>query len=92
MNHNLVGPIVRINPHEIHVADPTWLDTLYTGPGPVCKPMKSTFERPVLTLLKTRDKYAPAAHMSGVPEGSTSDMSWLCRGKPSLSVRLWLTY
>ncbi|KAL9129093.1 MAG: hypothetical protein Q9217_002365 [Psora testacea] len=49
--HERYGPVVRINPHEIHVSDPTWLDTLYPGPGPV------------------RDKYAPSAHMSGVPEG-----------------------
>lgn len=50
--HERYGPIVRINPHEIHVSDPTWLDSLYPGPGPV------------------RDKYAPSAHMSGVPQGT----------------------
>ncbi|KAI1743354.1 putative cytochrome P450 [Xylaria scruposa] len=30
--HQEYGPIVRINPHEIHICDSTWLDTLYTGP------------------------------------------------------------
>ncbi|KAI1633230.1 putative flavonoid 3-hydroxylase [Biscogniauxia mediterranea] len=31
--HDKYGPIVRINPHEIHVRDSTWLGTLYTGPA-----------------------------------------------------------
>ncbi|KAI1505577.1 putative flavonoid 3-hydroxylase [Biscogniauxia marginata] len=31
MHDKYVGPIVRINPHEIHVRDSTWLTTLYTG-------------------------------------------------------------
>ncbi|KAI1503054.1 putative flavonoid 3-hydroxylase [Biscogniauxia marginata] len=30
--HDKYGPIVRINPHEIHIRDSTWIDTLYSGP------------------------------------------------------------
>ncbi|MCJ1289196.1 hypothetical protein MMC34_000728 [Xylographa carneopallida] len=50
--HEKYGPIVRINPDEIHVKDSTWLDVIYSGPGPI------------------RNKYAPSAHMSGVPNGT----------------------
>ncbi|KAH9885949.1 putative flavonoid 3-hydroxylase [Xylariomycetidae sp. FL2044] len=31
--HDIYGPIVRINPHEIHVRDAPWVDMLYTGPA-----------------------------------------------------------
>ena len=49
--HEAYGPIVRINPHELHIEDSTWVNILYSGSGQV------------------RDKYPPAAHIGGVPEG-----------------------
>ena len=29
------GPIVRINPEELHIKDSGWFGTLYTGPSSV---------------------------------------------------------
>ncbi|KAI0204166.1 cytochrome P450 [Astrocystis sublimbata] len=50
--HEHYGPVVRINPHEIHIKDSSWLDTLYIHPS-----------------QGVRDKYPPAAHLTGTPDG-----------------------
>ncbi|KAI0105086.1 putative cytochrome P450 [Nemania sp. FL0031] len=31
--HDIYGPIIRINPHELHVRDSKWVNTLYSGPS-----------------------------------------------------------
>ncbi|KAI1484476.1 putative flavonoid 3-hydroxylase [Biscogniauxia mediterranea] len=31
--HKVYGPIIRINPHEIHVEDSEWVETIYISPG-----------------------------------------------------------
>jgi hypothetical protein len=33
--HRIYGPIVRINPHEIHIQDSSWTETLYSNPANV---------------------------------------------------------
>ncbi|KAL8967514.1 MAG: hypothetical protein Q9183_002885 [Haloplaca sp. 2 TL-2023] len=50
--HQEHGPIVRINPAELHVKDSDWLGTLYSG-----------------ATSGQRNKYGPAAHMTGTPDG-----------------------
>ncbi|KAF2217551.1 hypothetical protein CERZMDRAFT_108251 [Cercospora zeae-maydis SCOH1-5] len=35
--HDKYGPIIRINPHELHVRDSSWFDTLYNNSRPAWK-------------------------------------------------------
>ncbi|KAI1814285.1 cytochrome P450 [Poronia punctata] len=31
--HEKYGPVVRLSPDEVHIDDPTWVDTLFAGPA-----------------------------------------------------------
>ncbi|KIA75656.1 hypothetical protein HK57_00589 [Aspergillus ustus] len=46
--HAEYGPVIRINPSEVHVSDPAFMDTLYPGHGRTKKRNKWTFYTGVL--------------------------------------------
>ncbi|KAL1792259.1 hypothetical protein ACET3X_010010 [Alternaria dauci] len=56
--HEKYGPIVRISPHELHVSDPAFIETLYTRSAPRDKYsfMTAQFGNP-LTTFSTNDHY-----------------------------------
>ena len=71
------GPVVRINPDEIHVSDPSWIDAIYTGPGPVSNSRSRVHHMLPAKSTQIRDKYPPSAHLSGVPLGGMeTPRSW----------------
>ena len=60
---------MRINPHEIHVHDPEWLDVLYTAAPKVgVRYGSSASSLGTNPSQSVRDKYEPAARMSGMPQ------------------------
>lgn len=57
--HERYGPIVRINPWEVHVGDPEFFSDLYTSPSPSRRRDKWTFyTQQVNTLCYNRIKTA----------------------------------
>lgn len=65
------GPVIRINPDEIHVEDKNWLDTLYVGPAHVS--LCPRLQWHLSCSQGVRDKYPPAAYLTGTPTGSEFD-------------------
>lgn len=62
---NALGPIVRINPYELHVSDPNFTDKLYTGSSERRDRSKwvgesSLRKRITDVLLEIRDTYSNA--------------------------------
>lgn len=62
---NVLGPIVRINPYELHVSDPNFIDKIYTGSSERRNKVKwvgeiSLRKRVTDTLLEIRDTYSNA--------------------------------
>lgn len=67
--HCWLGPIVRINPNEIHIHDPEWLDVLYTrAPKVGLRSGLSAFWMGTDSSQSVRDKYDPTARMTGMPK------------------------
>ena len=66
-----LGPIIRINPDELHVRDPDFYGVLYGAAGSVSN---QAYHRLALDMIayesRIRDKYPPAANMAGTGLGS----------------------
>ncbi|KAL9013251.1 MAG: hypothetical protein Q9173_002036 [Seirophora scorigena] len=62
--HREYGPIVRINPDEIHIDDPSWFGVLNAGPSSVLLP--STVTKIATDMSQKRNRYPPAAKMLGI--------------------------
>ena len=66
---------MRINPHEIHIHDPEWLDVLYTrAPKVSLGHGSSRCSTEADSIQSIRDKYDPAARMTGMPKSSQSNL------------------
>lgn len=67
---------MRINPNEIHIHDPEWLDVLYTRvPKVDLRPGLSAFLMVTDSSQSVRDKYDPTARMTGMPKSSSYNLS-----------------
>ena len=84
---------MRINPNEIHIHDPEWLDVLYTrAPKVGLRHGSSACLTETDSNQSVRDKYEPAARMTGMPKSSqynlltseaSTDTLWLVFGTVS---------